>query len=132
MLNKIVGLDITTGHGADSFFYINAIKDPWAEFSLNQTINLAINHKQVLYPLPSNKAKEELNPSDLPQIFANGQYIGIIPYLAKTADDIIFPEELLSNQYTLFSNWALQNPIPLIEWATYHRETPSFFNAGLN
>ena len=131
MSYKTVGLDITTGHAVDSFFYTKQIKDPWAEHSLKQTINLAINHEKILFPLPSNKAKEELDFSDLPKIFAKGGDIGIKPFLTKTADDITFPSELLNIKYILFSEWAIQNPVQLVEWATYHRETPSLKESHL-
>jgi hypothetical protein len=122
---EIAGLDISTGHAVDSFFSTNAPFDPWAPICLSIFIDTVINHKSILFPLPSTAAVKKLDDPLLPLIFVEGKKFGLIE--AKTdasADQIQLSAKQLEKEYKLFVKWARENAVLLAGWMKFHREAP--------
>lgn len=119
------GLDITTGHGTDSFFTTAGPTDPWAPRCVTTLIDTVINHNQVLYPLPSRAAVEMLEDSLLPLVFVEGGNRGLLE--AKTdvsAEEVQLTSDQLIMEYQNFTEWARQEAVALAAWGKFHREAP--------
>lgn len=118
------GVDITTGHGADSFYYKNEITDPWASRCLTNFIDAVVNHEEVEYPLPSDVALARLDEELLPRTFVDGQeHKLILPLTTQSAEKIILEDDELNKQFCSFFKWSTgDDSLKLAGWARFHRE----------
>jgi len=119
------GLDTTTGHGVDSFFYTEGPADPWAPRCMTILVDTIINHEQVLYPLWSRTVIENIEDRLLPLSFVEGRQRSLLEIVTKvSADEVRLPREVLNKEYQNFTSWANTNAREIAGWVRYHREAP--------
>jgi hypothetical protein len=124
-INKTtVGIDVATGFAADSFFDTKAkYDDPWKEESLENLIDLIINHKQTVFPSPTKKARDTLDDSQtVPKIFVDDFKL-IKPYKTTTAEEIPIPEEIMIEEFDVFKKWTYENNVNFKNWVDFHTKT---------
>jgi len=121
-----VGIDITTGFAADSYFFPESGRyDPWKEESLENLIDLVINHESTVFPSPTNLARENLDVSQIfPHIFSK-EFDLIQPYKRKTAEEITLSEEKMIEEFDIFKKWTYDNSINFKEWVRFHTKSDS-------
>lgn len=118
------GLDTTTGHGVDSFFYTEGPTDPWASRCISILVDTVINHEQVQYPLWSRTVIENIEDHFLPLSFVEGSKRNLLEMDTKgSADEVQLPTEVLRREFKNFSNLASANAREIAEWVKYHRSS---------
>jgi hypothetical protein len=119
------GLDTTTGHGVDSFFYTEGRTDPWASRCVTILVDTIINHEQVLYPLWSRTVIENIEDRLLPSSFVEGSKHNLLKIVTKvSADEVRLPNDVLKQEFRSFTDWANANAQEVAGWVRYHRESP--------
>jgi hypothetical protein len=87
---RSAGVDISTGHAADSFLSPKGEKDPWASNCISLFIDTVINHEKIYFPLPSKSAIENLDDDLLPLVFVKSREYGFLePKVDVSADQVI-------------------------------------------
>ena len=119
------GLDTTTGHGVDSFFYAEGRIDPWASHCMTILVDTIINHEQVLYPLWSRTVIENIEDRLLPLSFVEGSKHNLLRIVTKvSADEVRLSNAALKKEFRNFADWAKANSQDVAGWVRYHRESP--------
>ncbi|MGD0037331.1 MAG: hypothetical protein ABSC53_08570 [Bacteroidota bacterium] len=116
-------LDITTAWGVDSLFRFE-YRDPWAEESLVDFIDVLINHESVTVPLPSRQAADHLDMT----LFPNSIRIALDHRLLHLklnafADSIELTPARLAVEYNRFYEFC-QKEQKVRDLVLFHRETP--------
>lgn len=115
-------IDITTAHGIDSLFD-SRLRDPWAEDSFANFVDVAVNHPRVLLPLPSDRALAELHI--LPRCVRTAYNAKLIGFQKGVfAASVTLPNTVLRQQYGIFSHWCRRQPLDIVEWLYFQRNTP--------
>ena len=116
------GLDTTTGHGADSFFTTDSPRDPWAARCLSNLIDTIINHKEVVYPLPTRAFIERIGDTLLPLSFVEARKRNWLEIKTDVStDEVQLSSGLLASEYKNFIEWARQNALELAALIEYQK-----------
>ncbi len=129
------GVDITTGHGCDSWFSDeHAVRDPWATECLVTLADVVINAADVVYPLPSETAKQHLERKVLPHVFVVGQDQGLLaPQLGRTAASVrLLREDLLAEWATFVETIRREGPDRVRQWGELHVTDPRITGARIH
>ena len=119
-IRSACGTDISSGHAADSGFS-GGVRDPWSDDCLVTFADIAINYDDVVYPLPSDSARLQLEPDKLPDIFVRGRANGLIsPLLSVTASSIQLSDNKILAEWPRFALWAESEAEKLREWRFLH------------
>lgn len=118
------GLDTTTGHGADSFFFTDSPRDPWAERCLSNVIDAIINHKKVVYPVPTRTIIGILDRSFIPSSFMEGLERNWFEVKTDiSTDEVQLSDTLLAKEYENFLEWSKHHYLELSALAKF-QQTP--------
>jgi hypothetical protein len=122
-------VDLTLGYGADSFLGVMPRKDPWENHSFLTLVDIAVNHHDVFYPLPTRASIHPGNIElrNLPRSVATLYTAGVLrPFQKAVAEDEEGAEQALATHYAQFARFANARSGLLRAWSNFQDQvTPA-------
>lgn len=101
------GIDITSGHAADSFFNNDALHDPWMEKCVVLLIDTLIYYDNVYFALPCKTSF--INDNLFPKFFQKGCDDKLLKYKESKECSFTLAESELEKELNNFTQWANAN-----------------------